>query len=158
VKDINPGSADAEPANLINVNGQLFFVATDPEHGRELWRSDGTEASTTLVADINHGSDSAFSNYSFQTYLVNLNGTLLMNADDGVTGRGLWRSDGTAEGTTQVTDIFPGNLSSDPRASVFLNGSLFFTTNTGTLGGGVLWKSDGTADGTTLVKDFGFQT
>jgi ELWxxDGT repeat protein len=34
------------------VNGTLFFVAEDQDHGRELWRSDGTAAGTMLVRDI----------------------------------------------------------------------------------------------------------
>src|SRR5262249_55256512 len=29
VKDINPGSADADPVELTNVNGMLYFVAND---------------------------------------------------------------------------------------------------------------------------------
>ena len=32
--------------------GTLFFEAYDPVHGRELWKSDGTRAGTTLVKDI----------------------------------------------------------------------------------------------------------
>ena len=39
------------------MNGEtLFFVATDGVSGAELWKSDGTEAGTVLVKDINPGS------------------------------------------------------------------------------------------------------
>ena len=32
--------------------GTIWFAATDLEHGRELWRTDGTAAGTRLAADI----------------------------------------------------------------------------------------------------------
>lgn len=35
--------------------GTLFFTAFEGVHGRELWRSDGTEAGTVLVDDIRPG-------------------------------------------------------------------------------------------------------
>ena len=38
---------------LANVNDTLLFVAEDATTGRELWQSDGREAGTVLVKDIN---------------------------------------------------------------------------------------------------------
>src|SRR5262249_10870484 len=60
VADINPiltGSArGSDPSSLVNVNGTLYFAASDGTgdafHGSELWRSDGTDFGTTMVADI----------------------------------------------------------------------------------------------------------
>jgi ELWxxDGT repeat protein len=50
VADINPtGSSGA--SELTDVNGTLFFRATDGSTGRELWKSDGTPAGTVLVED-----------------------------------------------------------------------------------------------------------
>ena len=48
VKDIYPGVSASSPSDLTDVNGFLFFVAQDG-HGRELYRSDGTQAGTRLV-------------------------------------------------------------------------------------------------------------
>ena len=38
--------------------------------------------------------------------LAAFDGSLYFSADDGTRGRALWRSDGTAAGTTRVRDIF----------------------------------------------------
>ncbi len=102
-----------------------------------------------LVKDIFPGSDSSFSDDSFFT---NVNGTLFFVANDGTTGRELWKSNGTAAGTILVKDIFPGVGGSSPSFLTNVNGTLFFMANDGTTGW-ELWKSNGTALGTTLVKD-----
>ena len=56
LKDISTAAgASSNPANFTNVNGTLFFTATDgasPNHGIELWRSDGTPNGTVMVKDI----------------------------------------------------------------------------------------------------------
>jgi ELWxxDGT repeat protein len=64
VKDITPGSGGSGPNNLVESNGTLFFVT----NGR-IWKSDGTELGTQVVADA-----SAFS--SAPTKLRNVGGTL----------------------------------------------------------------------------------
>src|SRR5437870_1616686 len=54
VKDIFPGSSGSYPDNLTNINGTLWFSASDgfPGDGEELWKSDGTAAGTVMVKDI----------------------------------------------------------------------------------------------------------
>jgi ELWxxDGT repeat protein len=145
VRDIN--AAGGFPELLVNVNGTLFFTANDGSNGRELWKSDGTEAGTVLVKDINSGGgDSSPSN------LANVNGTLFFSANNGTNGFELWKSDGTEAGTVLVKDINPGAANSSPFSPTNVGGTLFFTTNDGT-NGRELWKSDGTEAGTVLVKD-----
>jgi RNA polymerase sigma factor (sigma-70 family) len=155
VKDVCPGRSGAAPLFLTNVNGTLFFTARDGTHGRELWKSDGTEAGTVLVKDINPGPDGAFpdSRVSGQQIgnLTAAGGTVFFAADDGVRGRKLWKSDGTAAGTVMVKDVSPGTdlqlRASSDAAMAAVNGTVYFVADDGTL-----WKSDGTAAGTVPVK------
>src|SRR5690606_20194500 len=52
VKDIRVGSGGAHPRDLVATGGYLYFSATEgATYGNELWRSDGTEAGTVMVAD-----------------------------------------------------------------------------------------------------------
>jgi ELWxxDGT repeat protein/cysteine-rich repeat protein len=130
VKDINPGADHSFPANLTDVNGTLFFSADDGTHGSELWRSDGTGAGTVLVKDICLGpetSDLGPLSYENQTGFADLNRSLFFAADDGTSGRELWRSDGTEEGTQQLADIVPGSGGSSPRALTVAGPLLFFS-------------------------------
>jgi len=152
VKDIQLGvNHSAVPSLLTNVNGVVYFWADDgaSAHGRELWKSDGTEAGTMLVKDINPGTA-----WSFPQYLVNVSGVLYFSADDGVNGRELWKSDGTESGTVQVMDIQGGFGSSVPSLLTNVAGVVYFWADDGASANGrELWKSDGTTSGTVLVKD-----
>lgn len=157
VKDINtvpnpfpPGAGWSSPSGLTNVGGTLFFVAHDGVRGFELWKSDGTEEGTTLVKDIYPDPQPFF--VPIPEELTALGGTLFFTADDGVNGRELWKSDGTAQGTTLVKDMWPGSGGSGPEELTNVGGTLFLSA-ADPVSLRELWKSDGTEVGTTLVKD-----
>ena len=158
VKDINttPGGAGSFPTlgslnygDFIVFNGGLYFRADDGVNGTELWKTDGTNAGTVMVKDINiTGAQAGSGPYRFTVF----NGALYFSADDGVNGYEPWKTDGTAAGTALVKDI---NTTSDsfPYSFFILNSALYFYANVsaGDLG---LWTTDGTDAGTVLVKDF----
>src|SRR5262249_14376020 len=92
-KNIYPGAGSSHPVDLTDVNGTLFFSANDGTHGYELWQSDGTDAGTQLVRDI----DPSGSNSSNPNYLTNVGGTLFFGAYDGAQSstthqRELWKT------------------------------------------------------------------
>ena len=154
VMDINPGTNSSfQPFafGLIAFNGALYFSAQDGVSGFELWKSDGTEAGTVRVKDINLNLGGGSSSPAGFTVF---NGALYFWAGDGVLGVELWKTDGTEAGTVCVKDINPGAGSStniSPGFTVF-NNALYFSADDGVLGV-ELWKSDGTEAGTVLVKD-----
>jgi ELWxxDGT repeat protein len=151
VKDINltgtPATASSNPGNLVDVNGVLYFTATDGTSGVELWRSDGTAVGTVMVKDIYAGATS--SNPANLTYS---NNTLFFTATDAANGLELWKSDGTGTGTVLVANIMAGATGSSITSLTNVNNTLYFAANNGTTGL-ELWKSDGTGAGTVLVKD-----
>jgi ELWxxDGT repeat protein len=140
-----------QPRFLTDVNGTLFFAASDNPGagltGQELWKSDGTVGGTVLVKDVAPGTGS-----SNVFWIVNANGLVLFAANDGVNGAELWRSDGTTAGTTLVKDIAPGADASVPALLTAVNDAVFFTASRPTEGI-ELWRTDGTPAGTVLVAD-----
>ncbi|PXY46628.1 ELWxxDGT repeat protein [Flavobacterium hydrophilum] len=145
IKDINPGNANSSsPTNFFDFNGTLFFRATDGTNGVELWKSDGTEAGTVMVKDINTTTTAAsnsnpanFTAFNNQVYFTASNGT-------SVNGTELWKTDGTNAGTQMIFDLYPGTTASNPSFLTVINPTtMVFAANNGTTGTEI-WKTDGT--------------
>ncbi|MCX6879949.1 MAG: hypothetical protein NTW21_40035 [Verrucomicrobia bacterium] len=130
-------------AQTFTVSGQS--LATGSYYTLALLRNDPFVPQR--VADINPGSG-----WSNAGSLTLLNGMLYFRAGDGTHGDELWKSDGTAGGTTMVKDIYPGSSGSNIYNLMVCGGKLFMGATDGTHGI-ELWTSDGTTGGTTLVKD-----
>ena len=131
----------------------LYFFVDDGaaygygSYGNELWKSNGTNAGTVMVKDINSGVDG-----SSGVNLTVVGNTLFFLADDGINGEELWKSDGTNAGTVMVKDINNGVDGSSPSELTAVGNTLFFYADDGS-NGKELWKSDGTDAGTVMVKD-----
>jgi ELWxxDGT repeat protein len=150
VKDINPGVSNSIGDGgraFTAVGNTLFFVANDGDNGFELWKTDGTNAGTRLVKDINPGPIG-----SSPGSLTAVGNTLFFVATDGTSGTELWKTDGTDNGTSLVKDISLRAGSSNPRNLTAVGNTLYFTADDGS-SGIELWKTDGTKNGTTLVFD-----
>lgn len=142
LRDIAPGAASSSPGKqdreILAAGDHLFFSASDGVHGRELWRTDGTEAGTLLVRDVNPGAASGIVS-DFAAFLE-AGGELIFPADDGAHGQEAWRSDGTSEGTRMLGEIAPGVAGKI--AESYLSGStLLFNGGTPELGW-ELWAYD----------------
>jgi ELWxxDGT repeat protein len=122
----NPFDFDPQVTPL---GGAVFFRAADPDHGTELWRTDGTPEGTRLVADLVPGPGS-----SDPQGLTAAGGRLYFSAWDELHGRELWTSDGTAAGTSLVDDVAPGAFSSAPLLLTPVGDRLFFTADDGLVG------------------------
>jgi ELWxxDGT repeat protein/VCBS repeat-containing protein len=145
VTNINPGSGNASPNNLVSAGNTVFFAATN-SGGTELFKSDGTATNTIRVADINLTGSSSPRN------LTVIGNTLYFTATNGTLGEELWKTDlTTGTGATLVKDIRSGLSSSSPRNLVNLNGTLFLIATDGSAGGSQLFKSDGTDANTVKV-------
>ncbi len=152
VKDINTVSTHSSPRFFTEFNGMVYFSANDGINGTELWVTNGTSNGTTLFKDINPGSSSGNINSSEVSDLIVFKGKLFFEAYNAATGYELWSSDGTANGTTLVKDIYPGSPSGNINYPIVLGDKLLFAATDGT-NGYELWSSDGTPTGTTLLKD-----
>lgn len=144
VKDINP-NGNGDPHRFASYKGELFFSAVD-EAGRELWKSDGTEAGTARVADILDGSGDSTPDLFFE-----FNDDLYFIAVDQVIGENrfprLWRTDGTSNGTAQVTDLPLASLD-----TIKFQNRIFFSPFDADVWG-ELHSTDGTSAGTELIRD-----
>ena len=112
------------PPQWTRLGARLLFRGWDPDHGFELWATDGTPGGTVLVKDIAPGKGS-----SFPDSLTLAGGAVWFAANDGVHGDELWVSDGTPEGTRLALDLAPGISSSSPQWLTPAGGNLFFSAD-----------------------------
>ncbi len=151
VKDIIPGAYGSNNGGqyaLYSDGTMLFFAAYDFTAGLELWKSDGTDAGTVLIKDLNPGF-----NESTPRSFTKCGNVTIFSAWDNTNGRELWRTNGTAAGTYLLKDITPGfNGYIDYLQGYSFSGKVYFTAMNPT-SGSELWVTDGTTAGTIMMKD-----
>ncbi len=130
--------------NGVAADGVLDFTASDPAHGVELWRSDGTTGGTYRLTDVCAGPCGAN-----PQNLTPAGGHIFFTADDGFSGRELWASDGTPGSERRLGDLCPGPCSSTLGSLTGAGGRLFFSRRTDAAL--ELWTSDGTPAGTARL-------
>ncbi len=143
VMDINPGSGSGNPHYCVTYNNKMYFQATSPSTGTELWVHDPIANTTSNLTDINVGpASSTVANitlFNNKLFFVASNGN---DTIPGHTGMELYSYDITTNTTIQIADIYPGNIGSNPTMLSVANNSLFFVA-TDPIYGKELYKYDG---------------
>lgn len=126
------------------LSSELFFAATTPANGTELWSYIGT-GSPVRRSDVRAGAASGS-----PQELTSYNGRIYFSADDGISGRELYTFNGTS--TVRVADINTGVGSSSPEGLTVFNGLLYFSADDG-VRGEELWVYNSTTNQATLAAD-----
>lgn len=139
----------------VSLSGAVLLRLFDSEGDLELWRLD-VNGTASQMSEIN-GQIQAFEIGPLglshvERPLAALADIVVFNATDGETrGFELWRSDGSAAGTSLVTELNPGPDSGFPTDLTSLGTAVLFG---GTAPGSVgvpLWRTDATAAGTNQL-------
>ena len=145
------------PAELTAANGRLYYRAwpdINTYPSPYLMVSDGTAAGTgpvrtDMILPLPWNFPSQITTVGNEVYFYGA------GADNH--GYELWKSNGTAAGTVEIANIWPGNGSSFVSNITPVGSTTYFSAwySNGTNGShnNELWKTDGTAAGTVLVKD-----
>jgi ELWxxDGT repeat protein len=146
--DANAGSAGSFPSDLFVANGSLYFFATDASGVSHLWRSDGTTAGTAPLAAVSaaHGVGQAG---DCDSKGVVMGGSIYFPGYDSVNGAQLWKTDGTASGTSRVSSVAP--LGGPFRICYLIAQGNLLYFQSGAADAENLWISDGTSAGTVQI-------
>ncbi|HXU46263.1 MAG TPA: hypothetical protein VN783_12110, partial [Thermoanaerobaculia bacterium] len=152
VADLNQertnSSSRAYPAGGVEHDGVLYFPAHDPQHGDELWRTDGSPDGTYRLVDLCPGICSGAGRP-----LGFFHGSLYFLGTDPDHGTEIWRTDGTAGGEELLADACPGDCWSLANGWVEWRGALWFLSQSAYAAAQILWTSDGTREGTRQVAN-----
>ena len=145
---ISPSNPTPTEANFFYEasDGTLYFAGTDA-NGAGLWKKDAVRIETLLVTD-----PSGFFDWVFALGEIDGNVLFLADADGGDFGFELWRTDGTPEGTWEVSSDLAqtGSIASRDDYAFIDDSLLVIRGNSGGVQSG-LWRSDGTTSGTYLI-------
>lgn len=145
-------------SHLVEYEGKVYFSASTTGSGYELWSSDGTEAGTQKVKEINPGTTNSGDGVARLFDAKVFKGRLYFWAFDPASGHELWSTSGTAAGTTILKNT---NASSIPSLNqqqynsnpfFVFGGKMYYANNDG-LKGREPWVTDGSVAGTKLFAD-----
>jgi len=138
-EDPNWGNLGSSPKDIASIGGgRVVFSAYVGNEGRELWVSDGSEAGTALLKDINPTSSS-----SPKDLTALGDGRVVFSANNSQ----LWVTNGSTDGTFAIKNVNPSYFESLGNGK-----ALFFVGDA--IDDRSLWVTDGTEDGTVILRDF----
>ena len=160
VKNINEAASGmngySHPFALTKSGEQVFFGATTPEKGTELWVTDGTSGNTRMVMDINAaGNGSSLGSNIRDHNLTSFGNRVLFTPADNDYGRELWVSDGTEEGTLRLTDLPYDGYPAFYGFTVLEGQAVFWVERMSADSSITMWITDGTPEGTQLLRAAG---
>ncbi len=136
ITDMASGSANGVTVNCdamvwMEQQQRILISGVDGVSGCELWVSEGTEATTNLLLDINPSGDALPGrDLSFNAVTTNAGERMFFDADDGVHGRQLWVTDATTTGTQRITDSGTGIvLASHSKLALWAQGVVVLTAD-----------------------------
>jgi ELWxxDGT repeat protein len=137
---------EGTPSNLGAVADRLYLETYVPDLGTLLWASDGADSRTLLIPGGSTWWSMPGARIGRWDYFTG-------HTNSGSGESQLWRTDGTAAGTTLVKGSFGSYDFHVPSRLTAHLGNLYFFAGTADAGWG-LWKSDGTGAGTRLLRTF----
>ncbi|MEQ8711903.1 MAG: hypothetical protein RIC80_02745, partial [Cyclobacteriaceae bacterium] len=146
VKIMSPAYFSSHLGGFTSVGNKIFFPASTPSHGEELWVSDGTDAGTYMVKDIHEGTQS-----TYPSEIIAGDDEVYFVSYENVNERSLWKSDGTEENTEKVIgNIWPSDLTIQ---LTYNAGLVYFLAEIRPSYDEYLWVSDGTTEGTVEIVE-----
>lgn len=132
ITNVNP-EGDTEFVAVTVADEQLYFIADDGEQER-LYRIGTVSESLVEIANVSTPSDPRLVATGEAVYFPN---------GDEAGGVELWRTDGTAEGTSRVADLAPGAPGSEPSLLTAFGDHLVFVARDAGAERITLYRTDG---------------
>ncbi|HLO70324.1 MAG TPA: T9SS type A sorting domain-containing protein [Flavipsychrobacter sp.] len=145
-------SMDSPTPWLTAYNNKVYFSAQSLTYGTEIWTSDGTNAGTHILKDINPGSGSGFSTGIWTKQPQVFNNKLYFEGTNGTNGIDIWETDGTTTGTSIAIDLAPFIGANGPTFyHTVASNRLFFFVYNQTATNAQMICTDGTQSGTRSI-------
>jgi ELWxxDGT repeat protein len=156
--DVTTRAAQAIPIGadpiFLGTMGSLVYFTAQPKAsngGAALFKTDGTAAGTTQVAPID--GIGVLTGTKVGTLFISAGTKSYFLANTTAAGQEVWVTDGTAAGTHQVADLYPGGVELSPSLLGLIGTDLIFaeSISDNTM---QLFRTDGTAAGTQALSNF----
>ncbi|HJZ20002.1 MAG TPA: hypothetical protein VJ226_03540, partial [Bradyrhizobium sp.] len=148
---INGAAASLDPSNMLVFNGEVLFDGTDASGTASLWVTNGTVPGTRELTGISGASQGGVFTSTNGPDLTLFNGEVFFDGIDAENTFGLWVTNGTAAGTSEISGI-SGTSSSfglEPSDLTVFDNELLFDGLDTSLANSGLWVTNGTAAGTS---------